>query len=117
MIWFNKNGYVQTFLGGNAVAVHDLEAALFGTTLGMSSSGEGVEGGHALHMRAINQIRGAGGIATAVRQGLVTARIMHPLVTPRVPFLLAGPIRDHGPPPEALFDTLAAPGARRPFTT
>jgi hypothetical protein len=62
MIWFIDNGYVGTLLGGNAVAVHDLEAAIFGTTLGMSSSGEGVEGGHALHMRAINTIRRAGSI-------------------------------------------------------
>src|SRR5207245_7509790 len=81
MIWFIKNGYVQAFLGGNAVAVHDLEAAIFGTTLGMTSSGQGVEGGHALHMRAINQIRRAGGIAAAVRRGLVSSGIMHALVT------------------------------------
>src|SRR2546422_2603729 len=73
MVWFVRNGYVQAFLGGNAVAVHDLEAAIFGTTLGMTSSGQGVEGGHALHMRAINQIRRAGGIAAAVRQGVVTS--------------------------------------------
>src|SRR2546427_3999392 len=94
MIWFIKNGYVQTFLGGNAVAVHDLEAALFGTTLGMSSSGEGVEGGHALHMRAIIQIRGAGGIATAVRQGLGTAGSQPAPVTQRAPLLLGGPVPD-----------------------
>jgi len=67
MIWFVNNGYVGTLLGGNAVAVHDLEAAIFGTTLGMSSTGEGVEGGHALHMRAINAIRRAGSIEAAVR--------------------------------------------------
>src|SRR5439155_456186 len=72
LIWFIRNGYVSALLGGNAVAVHDLEAAIFGTTLGMSSSGEGVEGGHALHMRAINTIRGAGGIARAVERGIVT---------------------------------------------
>src|SRR5437879_5732794 len=108
MIWFIKNGYVQAFLGGNAVAVHDLEAAIFGTTLGMTSSGQGVEGGHALHMRAINQIRRAGGIAAAVRQGLVSSGIMHALVTHGVPFVLAGSIRDDGPLPEVLSDTLAA---------
>src|SRR5881397_2468765 len=85
--------------------------------LGMSSSGEGVEGGHALHMRAINQIRGAGGIAAGVRQGLVTAGIMHALVTQRVPFVLAGSIRDDGPLPEVLSDTLAAQDAMRQFTT
>ncbi|HEU5262373.1 MAG TPA: hypothetical protein VFU41_13230 [Gemmatimonadales bacterium] len=117
MIWFVKNGYVQVFFGGNAVAVHDLEAAIFGTTLGMSSSGEGVEGGHALHMRAINAIRRAGGIAPAVRQGLVTSGIMHALVTCRVPFVLAGSIRDDGPLPEVLSDTLAAQDAMRGFTS
>jgi lysine-ketoglutarate reductase/saccharopine dehydrogenase-like protein (TIGR00300 family) len=116
MIWFIRNGYVQAFLGGNAVAVHDLEAALFGTTLGMSSSGQGVEGGHALHMRAINRIRAAGGIAAAVTQGLVTGGIMHALVTQGVPFVLAGSIRDDGPLPEVITDTLAAQDAMRAVT-
>ena len=116
MIWFIQNGYVQAFLGGNAVAVHDLEAAIFGTTLGMTSSGQGVEGGHALHMRAINQVRRVGGIAAAVRQGLVTSGIMHALVTHQVPFVLAGSIRDDGPLPEVLSDTLAAQDAMRERT-
>src|SRR5256886_11631718 len=113
MIWFIQNGYVQAFLGGHAVAVHHLEAAIFGTTLGMTSSGQGVEGGHALHMRAINQVRRVGGIAAAVRQGLVTSGIMHALVTHQVPFVLAGSIRDDGPLPEVLSDTLAAQDGRR----
>ena len=117
MVWFIQNGYVQAFLGGNAVAVHDLEAAIFGTTLGMSSSGEGVEGGHALHMRAINAIRRVGGISAAVKQGIVTAGIMHALVTHGVPFVLAGSIRDDGPLPEVLTDTLAAQDAMRQCTS
>src|SRR6266849_1072532 len=116
MIWFIENGYVSGLFGGNAVAVHDLEAAIFGTTLGMSSSGEGVEGGHALHMRAINTIRRAGGIARAVERGIVTEGIMHALVTHGVPFVLAGSIRDDGPLPEVLFDTLAAQDAMRQHT-
>ncbi len=116
MIWFIHNGYVQAFLGGNAVAVHDLEAAIFGTTLGMTSSGQGVEGGHALHMRAINQIRRVGGIGAAVRQRLVTSGIMHALVTQDVPFVLAGSIRDDGPLPEVFSDTLAAQDAMRGYT-
>jgi len=116
LIWFIRNGYVGALLGGNAVAVHDLEAAIFGTTLGMSSSGEGVEGGHALHMRAINAIRRAGSIAAAVEGGLVTGGIMHALVTQRLPFVLAGSIRDDGPLPEVLSDTLAAQDAMRVFT-
>jgi lysine-ketoglutarate reductase/saccharopine dehydrogenase-like protein (TIGR00300 family) len=116
MIWFITNGYVQAFLGGNAVAVHDLEAAIFGTTLGMTSSGQGVEGGHALHMRAINRVRRAGGIGAVVAQGLVSSGIMHALVTQRVPFVLAGSIRDDGPLPEVVTDTLAAQDAMRQFT-
>jgi len=117
MIWFIEHGYAGALLGGNAVAVHDLEAAIFGTTLGMSSSGEGVEGGHALHMRAINAIRRAGSIAAAVRSGQVQGGIMHALVTHRVPFVLAGSIRDDGPLPEVLSDTLAAQDAMRDVTS
>src|SRR3989475_1088926 len=105
MVWFIQNGYVQAFLGGNAVAVRDLEAAIFGTTLGMSSSGEGVEGGHALHMRAINAIRRVGGISAAVKQGIVTGGIMHALGTPGVAFVLPGSIPDDRPPPQGPTDT------------
>ena len=117
MVWFIENGYVQALLGGNAVAVHDLEAAVFGTTLGMSSSGEGVAGGHALHMRAINAVRRAGSIEAAVERGLVTHGIMHALVKRRVPYVLAGSIRDDGPLPGVVADTLAAQDAMRQHTT
>ncbi len=116
LIWFIDNGYVGALLGGNAVAVHDLEAAIFGTTLGMSSTGEGVEGGHALHMRAINAIRRAGSIEAAVRGGLVRTGIMHALVTHEIPYVLAGSIRDDGPLPEVYSDTLAAQDAMRAHT-
>ncbi len=88
MVWFIEHGYVGALLGGNAVAVHDLEAAIFGTTLGMSSSGEGVEGGHALHMRAINAVRRAGSIDAAVRNGLVKGGIMHALVRRGIRYVL-----------------------------
>jgi lysine-ketoglutarate reductase/saccharopine dehydrogenase-like protein (TIGR00300 family) len=116
MIWFIRNGYVGALLGGNAVAVHDLEAAIFGTTLGMTSSGEGVAGGHSLHMRAINAIRRAGSITTAVYSGLVSEGIMHALVTHHVPFVLAGSIRDDGPLPEVVTDTQEAQDAMRAHT-
>jgi lysine-ketoglutarate reductase/saccharopine dehydrogenase-like protein (TIGR00300 family) len=117
MIWFIQNGYCQTLLGGNAVAVHDLEAAIFGTTLGMSSSGESVEGGHGLHMRAINAIRRAGSIDKAVNQGSVKSGIMHALVSNRIPYVLAGSIRDDGPLPDVISDTLAAQDAMRAHTS
>jgi lysine-ketoglutarate reductase/saccharopine dehydrogenase-like protein (TIGR00300 family) len=116
MIWFIENGYVQTLFGGNAVAVHDLEAAIFGTTLGMSSSGESVEGGHGLHMRAINAIRRAGSIEKAVGQGIAKSGIMHALVTHQIPYVLAGSIRDDGPLPDVIPDTLAAQDAMRSHT-
>jgi len=117
MIWFIENGYCHTLLGGNAVAVHDLEAAIFGTTLGMSSSGESVEGGHGLHMRAINAIRRAGSIEKAVTQGIVKSGIMHTLVSNRIPYVLAGSIRDDGPLPDVIPDTLAAQDAMRAHTS
>jgi hypothetical protein len=66
--WFIRNGYVQAVLAGNAVAVHDIEAAIFGTTLGMSNTGQPTEGGHGLHMRAINRVRAAGSIERAVER-------------------------------------------------
>jgi lysine-ketoglutarate reductase/saccharopine dehydrogenase-like protein (TIGR00300 family) len=116
MIWFIENGYAGGVLGGNAVAVHDLEAAIFGTTLGMSATGASVEGGHALHMRAINAIRRVGSIEAAVRSGLVRSGIMHALVTHNVPYVLAGSIRDDGPLPEVVTDTLAAQDAMRAHT-
>jgi lysine-ketoglutarate reductase/saccharopine dehydrogenase-like protein (TIGR00300 family) len=116
MIWFIEHGYVGGLLGGNAVAVHDLEAAIFGTTLGMSSSGEGVSGGHALHMRAINAVRRAGSIEAAVEQGIVQGGIMHALVRRRIPYVLAGSIRDDGPLPGVVSDTLAAQDAMRELT-
>ncbi len=116
MVWFIEQGYVGALLGGNAVAVHDLEAAIFGTSLGVSSSGEEVEGGHSLHMRAINAIRRAGSIAAAVERGVVTGGIMHALVAHTVPYVLAGSIRDDGPLPEVLSDSLAAQDAMRAIT-
>jgi lysine-ketoglutarate reductase/saccharopine dehydrogenase-like protein (TIGR00300 family) len=115
--WLITNGYVQAVLAGNAVAAHDIEAALYGTTLGMQGDGLLAERGHGLHLRAINRVRAAGSVAAAVEQGLLTSGIMHALVTQRVPFVLAGSIRDDGPLPEVLTDALAAQDAMREHTT
>jgi lysine-ketoglutarate reductase/saccharopine dehydrogenase-like protein (TIGR00300 family) len=114
--WFIRHGYVQAVLAGNAVAVHDIEAAIFGTTLGMSNTGQPTEGGHGLHMRAINRVRAAGSIERAVETGLIRSGIMHALVSQRVPFVLAGSIRDDGPLPGVYSDTLAAQDAMREHT-
>jgi len=113
MTWFIANGFVGALLAGNAVAVHDIEAAIFGTTLGMTGSGEATSGGHGLHMRAINKVRAAGSIAAAVTQGIIKDGIMHACVAHNVPFVLTGSIRDDGPLPDVITDNLEAQDAMR----
>lgn len=117
MVWFIRNGFVGALLAGNAVAVHDIEASIFGTTLGMAGSGVATSGGHGLHMRAINKVRAAGSIEAAVRQGIVTDGIMHACVTHGVPYVLCGSIRDDGPLPEVYTDMALAQDAMRRYTT
>ncbi len=117
MVWFIENGFVGALLAGNAVAVHDIEAAIFGTTLGMTGTGVASVGGHGLHMRAINQVRKAGSIAAAVKEGIITNGIMHALVTKNVPFVLTGSIRDDGPLPEVITDAIAGQDAMKKHTT
>jgi lysine-ketoglutarate reductase/saccharopine dehydrogenase-like protein (TIGR00300 family) len=114
--WMIRHGYVQAVLAGNAVAVHDIEAAMFGTTLGMDNAGRPTQGGHGSHMRAINAVRRAGSIARAVETGLISSGIMHALVTQDIPFVLAGSIRDDGPLPEVITDNLFAQDAMREHT-
>jgi lysine-ketoglutarate reductase/saccharopine dehydrogenase-like protein (TIGR00300 family) len=116
MSWFVENGFVGAMLAGNAVAVHDIEASIFKTTLGMTSSGEASTGGHGLHMRAINKVRAAGSIANAVHQGIITDGIMHSCVVHNVPFVLTGSIRDDGPLPDVITDALVAQDAMREQT-
>jgi lysine-ketoglutarate reductase/saccharopine dehydrogenase-like protein (TIGR00300 family) len=100
-----RRGYVDVLLAGNALAVHDIEGALYGTSLGVSlQTGVPVEGGHRHHMRAINAIRRAGGIRAAVASGLLTSGIMYECVQRGVPFVLAGSIRDDGPLPDTIMD-------------
>jgi lysine-ketoglutarate reductase/saccharopine dehydrogenase-like protein (TIGR00300 family) len=117
MVWFIDNGFVSALLAGNAVAVHDIEASIFGTTLGMTRTGEATTGGHGLHMRAINKVRAAGSIAKAVERGVIKDGIMHACVVKGIPFVLTGSIRDDGPLPEVVTDTLAAQDAMKRHTT
>lgn len=116
LAWFIENGYVGVLFGGNAVAVHDIESATLGTTLGMDNRGAPVEGGHAFHMRAINRVRQAGSIAAAVEQGIIRHGIMHTLVKSGVPFLLAGSIRDDGPLPDTITDVVRSQEAMKEHT-
>lgn len=116
LVWFIRHGFVQALLAGNAVAAHDIEAAVVGTTLGMTERGAPTEGGHAAHMRAINAVRRSGSIASAVRDGLISEGIMHACVIEEVPFVLAGSIRDDGPLPDVFTDAVAAQDAMRAHT-
>jgi hypothetical protein len=89
---------------------------MYGTTLGMTNTCEITQGGHGLHMRAINKVRAAGSIANAVKQGLITDGIMYSCVTHNVPFVLTGSIRDDGPLPDVITDMLQAQDTMRQHT-
>jgi lysine-ketoglutarate reductase/saccharopine dehydrogenase-like protein (TIGR00300 family) len=109
LAWLVREGFVQALLGGNAIAVHDIEQALLGTSLGVDLKlGTSVEGGHRHHLKAINTIRGCGGIAQAVEKGVLNSGVFFECVRHGVPFALAGSIRDDGPLPETHMDLLKA---------
>jgi lysine-ketoglutarate reductase/saccharopine dehydrogenase-like protein (TIGR00300 family) len=102
-------GYVSGLLAGNALAVHDIESALFGTSLGIDlDTGKPVHEGHRNHIRAINAIFRHGSIQAAVEAGAVTRGVMFACVRAGVPFVLAGSLRDDGPLPETEMDMLTA---------
>ncbi len=109
-------GFVGAVFGGNAVATHDIESSLYGTSLGISlREGTPIPGGHEHHLRAINTIRRCGGIAAAVEQGVLTGGLMYTLVKTGTPFVLAGSIRDDGPMPEVITDVMAAQREMRSY--
>src|SRR5581483_9190935 len=100
-----RSGWVNGLLAGNALGVHDIEAALLGTSLGIrQSDGRQEEHGHRNHMRAINAIYNCGGIRGAVESGRLTSGIMYECVKNNVPFVLAGSLRDDGPLPDTITD-------------
>jgi len=110
-------GWIDVIFGGNAVAVHDLEASMYGTSLGINiEHGYAVEGGHEHHLRAINRIRGCGGIRQAVEEGVVTGGLFFEVIRKGIPFVLAGSIRDDGPLPDVITDAMQAQRAMRAHT-
>jgi len=107
-----RHGWIDALLAGNALAVHDIESALLGTSLGVRThDGRLEEHGHRNHMRAINAIYRAGGIRQAVESGRLTQGLMYECVKANVPFVLAGSLRDDGPLPEVITDMNAAQDA------
>jgi lysine-ketoglutarate reductase/saccharopine dehydrogenase-like protein (TIGR00300 family) len=100
-----RAGYVTVLFGGNAIATHDIEHALFGTSLGVDlQTGQPVEEGHKHHMRAINTVRSIGSIEKAVELGVIKSGIMYECVQNNVPYVLTGSIRDDGPMPGVIMD-------------
>jgi lysine-ketoglutarate reductase/saccharopine dehydrogenase-like protein (TIGR00300 family) len=104
-----RRGYVDVVLAGNALAVHDVEFALLGTSLGIDlQAGAAVEQGHRNHMAAINTINRAGSLRAAVEQGVLTSGVMYECIRHGVDFVLAGSIRDDGPLPETEMNLVVA---------
>ncbi len=114
MVALVEAGYVDVLFAGNALATHDIEASLYGTSLGVDlKQGRGVEHGHEHHIRAINQIRKAGSIAAAVESGVLTSGVMHSLVKHGKDFVLVGSVRDDGPLPDVYTDVIEGQRAMR----
>lgn len=104
-----RSGYVDVVLAGNALAVHDVEYALSGTSLGIDlAAGAPVEQGHRNHMAAINVINRAGGLRAAVEKGVLRSGVMYECVKHDVEYVLAGSIRDDGPLPDTVMDLVEA---------
>jgi lysine-ketoglutarate reductase/saccharopine dehydrogenase-like protein (TIGR00300 family) len=104
-----RHGYVDVLLAGNALAVHDVEQALYGTSLGVDmESGRAIEGGHRHHMRAINAVYRAGGLRAAVDSGVLESGVMYECIRRGVDYVLAGSIRDDGPLPDTVMNLVEA---------
>lgn len=107
-----REGYVSSILTGNAVAVHDIEKSIYGTSLGVcAKSGRAVQMGYRNHMRAINQVNRHGSIRAAVDAGTISSGIMYECVKNDIPFVLAGSLRDDGPLPDTITDMIKAQAA------
>jgi lysine-ketoglutarate reductase/saccharopine dehydrogenase-like protein (TIGR00300 family) len=104
-----REGYVQGLLGGNAIAVHDMEQNILGTSLGVDMKrGVAVRGGHRHHLKIINTVRRFGSISKAVEAGVVISGVMYECVKNNIPFSLAGSIRDDGPLPDTQMNLILA---------
>jgi len=114
MVALVEAGFVDVVFAGNALATHDIESALYGTSLGVDLSlGSGVEHGHEHHIRAINRIRRSGSIRAAVDDGTLTSGVMHALVKAHKRFVLVGSVRDDGPLPDVYTDVIEGQRAMR----
>ncbi len=114
MVAMAEADFVDVLFAGNALATHDIESSLYGTSLGVDlAHGHGVEHGHEHHIRALNTIRKEGSIRAAVESGILTGGIMHSLVTHDKQFVLVGSVRDDGPLPDVYTDVIEGQRAMR----
>lgn len=111
-----RDGHIDILFAGNALATHDIEYSLFGTSLGMDiSTGKPIVAGHKNHIYAISEIMRAGSIRAAVESGIIKSGIMYEVITRGIPFVLAGSIRDDGPLPDVITDVIKAQDAMRNY--
>lgn len=111
-----REGYINVIFAGNALATHDIEYSLYGTSLGMDiRTGDLVAAGHKNHLYAISEVMRAGSIREAVKTGIVTSGIMYECVKHNVPYVLAGSIRDDGPLPDVITDARQAQDEMRKY--
>lgn len=104
-----KLGFIDGVLAGNALAVHDIEYATLGTSLGMNVHDATLAyRGHRNHMETINAVFRAGSIANMVKTKKLTRGIMYQCIKNKIPFVLAGSIRDDGPLPDVITDVAEA---------
>ncbi len=114
LTWLIDSGFIHVLFCGNALAAHDMEAHLYGTSLGYRlSAGRAVPHGHEHHLRTINRIRAIGSIEKAVKSGVITDGIMAACVRRGVQVVMAGTIRDDGPLPGVITDSVKAQAAMR----
>ncbi len=104
-----REGYIDGLLSGNALAVHDIESVLFGTSLGVDlKTGRPTYEGHRNHMRAINRVYHYGSIERTIQAGVINSGVMYETIKRGIPFALAGSLRDDGPLPETITDIVEA---------
>ncbi len=109
-----REGWVDLLFAGNGFAAHDIESNVMGTSLGVSvDAGTSAEGGHANHLRVINEVRRHGSIAAAVEAGYVTGGVMYECARGAVPYVLGGSVRDDGPLPDVYANVVEAADAMR----
>ncbi len=111
-----RDGYVSALYAGNALAVHDIEAQFFGTSLGVNlEDAFPAEEGHVHHLRSVNRIRAAGGIRQAIEREMLRSGVMYEAYTKDIPVVLCGSIRDDGPLPDVITDVIECQRAMRHY--